>query len=126
MRKEAKLKFVATLTRHRDSNAYCNMFGRLWGVFDPLDESWCDYYLEWLNLLIEARGMKDETVIPVKNGMAFMVRCVPAPFVCSCCCGCLEQSACNEPCMTGSRGLARADLAESPSGPREGELWRSC
>lgn len=73
MRKDTIAKFKATLQRHKDSNAYCCMFGRFWGLFDPLDESWCDFYLEWLTLLIEARSAKDETVLPVKNGMAFMV-----------------------------------------------------
>jgi hypothetical protein len=74
MRKEAKAKFTATLKRFKDTNAYCNMFGRLWGVFDPLSEEWCDYYLEWLSLLIEARSSKDEIVLPVKHGLAYMVR----------------------------------------------------
>ena len=74
MRRDAKSKFTATLKRFKDSNAYCYMFGRLWGVFEPLDEAWCDYYLEWLNVLLDARNLKDETVIPVKHGMAFMVR----------------------------------------------------
>ena len=73
MQRDAKSKFTATLRRYRESNAYCNMFGRLWGVFDPLGEDWCDYYLEWLSLLIEARLSKDELVIPVKHGMAYMV-----------------------------------------------------
>ncbi len=74
IRKDAKAKFSATLRRFKDSNGYCNMFGRLWGVFDPLDEAWCDYYLELLTELIEARAAKDEAVITVKQGMAFMVR----------------------------------------------------
>ena len=74
MRKDARTKFVATLNRHKDTNAYCSMFGRLWGVFEPLDEAWCDYYLSWLSPLIEARASKDELVIPVKQGLQYMVR----------------------------------------------------
>ena len=82
MRRDARTKFKATLTRYKDTNAYCNMFGRLWGLFDPLDEPWCDYYLEWMTLLIEARSAKDEAVIPVKHGLSYMVRRVCVSLLC--------------------------------------------
>jgi hypothetical protein len=54
MNKEAQGKFAATLRKFRDTNAYCNTFGRLWGVFDALDESWCDFYLEVLVHVVKA------------------------------------------------------------------------
>ena len=73
--KEARSKFVGALKRYQAASLYCRMFGRLWGIFEPvLDEAWCDYYLEWVNMLIAARAAKDEVVIPVKQGVAFMVR----------------------------------------------------
>ena len=74
-------KFAATLKKFRDANAYCNTFGRLWGAFDPLDESWCDYYLEVLGHVIRAPTAfpTEEIVFPVKQSMAIMVRSLCAP-----------------------------------------------
>lgn len=76
MNKEAQAKFAATLRKFRDTNPYCNTFGRLWGVFDALDESWCDYYLEILSFVIKApvTHPTEEIVLPTKMNMAFMVK----------------------------------------------------
>ena len=32
MNKEAQAKLCATLKKYRSTNAYCDTFGRLWGV----------------------------------------------------------------------------------------------
>ncbi len=76
MNKEAQAKFASTLRKFRDTNPYCNTFGRLWGVFDALDEAWCDYYLEVLSHVIKSpvTHPTEEILLPTKMNMAFMVR----------------------------------------------------
>ena len=73
MLKEVQAKFAATLLKFKDSNTYCETFARLWGLTDPLDEPWCDYYLEVLKVLIDARSAPEEVVLPTKN-LGYMVR----------------------------------------------------
>jgi hypothetical protein len=81
MLKEVQQKFAATLMKFRDSNAYCATFSRLWGLADPLDESWCDYYLEVLCVLVDARALSDEIVLPAKANMGYMVCGGFSPYV---------------------------------------------
>ena len=47
---------------HRDANPYCAMFGRLWGVYDPLPEATCDFYLEVLSHVFEAKKNADQVL----------------------------------------------------------------
>jgi hypothetical protein len=74
MLKEVQAKFAATLMKFKDSNAYCATFARLWGLTDPLDESWCDYYLEVFKFLLDARASTEEIVLPSKGNLGFMVK----------------------------------------------------
>lgn len=69
--KDARVRFTNAVKKNRSTNVYCAMFGRLWGLFDPLDELWCDFYLEWLAPLVEARST--DAASPVKHGMQYMV-----------------------------------------------------
>lgn len=70
----AKARLENTIRRYQHSNAYCHMFGRLWGLFNPVDEDDCQFYLAALSPLIDARSGSETYVIALPKSAGHMVR----------------------------------------------------
>ncbi len=76
MLREAQARFASTLRKFKDSNAYCYMFGRLWGLFDALDEPWCDFYLYLAGFIFRSTVSHptEDIALPTKSNLAHVVR----------------------------------------------------